>query len=217
MVEELHSVGVDVLIIDRNKERIDVYKRKATSAYIIDVRKLESLEKIIPDRVDAVIVDLGGNLEASIFVTHHLQKLKIKKILVCADSEEHAEILKIVGATKVVFPNREASKRVAPLLVSATLLNSIPIPGGLVIAETLIPAGLVGKTAAEGEVRKNFNIEIIAVKNDGKDEYNLITLEYRFVNSDSLLIFGTEDGLFRFSGYVQKEKKGIFFGFSASI
>ena len=209
MVEEFHSVGVGVLIIDRNKERIDLYKKKATSAYIIDVMKHESLERIISDQVDAVIVDLGSNLEASIFVTHQLNKLKIKRILVCADTDEHAEILKLVGATKVIFSNREAAKRVAPLLVSTTLLNCLPVPGDLVIAETLLPAGLAGKNVLEAELRKSFDLEIMAVKKNGKDEYCLIAPDYRFVSGDVLLIVGQEEGLVKFSGYIPKDKKSL--------
>ena len=63
---------------------------------------------------DAAIVDLGDRIEASILVTNYLKKLGVRAIIARAESQEHGEILDLVGATKVVFPNQEAARRIAP-------------------------------------------------------------------------------------------------------
>lgn len=207
MVEELSLTDVEVLIIDRNKERIEKYKSKATSAYITDVINVETLKKIIPENVDAVIIDLGDQLEVSILVTNYLNKMGLKRIVVRAENDEHGEILSIVGATQVVFPNREASKRIAPLLVSPSLFNYLPISSGMVIAEAPLPARYRGVTVMDANLRREYEINIIAVRKSDKEEYGFIAPEYRFAAEDILLIAGKEEKVAHFTGIVTVDKK----------
>jgi len=73
----------------------------------------------------------------------------------------------------VVFPNREAAKRITPLLISSTLLNYMPVSGKLVIAELEIPGHFWGKTVLEMDLRRKYGLNLISVRR-GAEEYGLL-------------------------------------------
>ena len=84
-----------------------------------------------------------------------------KTIIVKAETEAHGEILELVGASKVVFPNKEAAKRITPLLLSSVLLNYFPVSRKLVIVELEIPSHLIGKSTMEVDIRRQYNLNLI--------------------------------------------------------
>lgn len=205
--DELLELGAEILVIDRDTQVIDAYKDSNVTAYVLDVLNEESLKHILPATIDGVVIDLGSHIEASILATSYCRKLGIKNIVVKAETEAHAEILGIVGATRIVFPNREAAKRIAPLLLSSTLLSYLPVGGSLVIAEIAIPDAFFSKTILEVDIRKKHGLNLISVKNgDAGDEYTVIDPAYRFRPGDIGLFSGLEDSIARFSGQLDRAK-----------
>ena len=127
MLEELLEYDVEIMILDRDSNAIDAYKDLVSAAYVVDIIREETILELIPDSVDAVIIDLGKHLEASILVTNYLKKHGVQRIVAKAETDQHGEILDIVGATDIVFPNREAAKRITLPLLTSSLFNFVPI------------------------------------------------------------------------------------------
>lgn len=200
VVEELSQLGVELLVLDRDRELLEQYDQKATVAYCADALNRETVRQLIPEAIDAVIVDLGRHMEASILVTSYLKKLGVRQIVVKGESDEHGEILQLVGATRVVFPDREAAKRILPLLVSSALFTFLPISRGVVVAEIHVPPALAGKTLQEADVRRRQGVNIVAMKGSEAEEYDFPSTDYRFLPSDVLLVTGAEEKVAEFSG-----------------
>jgi trk system potassium uptake protein TrkA len=199
VLDELLEMNVEVLIIDKDRDVVDAYKDSSATAIVMDVMNAENLRHALPATVDAVIIDMGDRIEASILTTSYCKKIGIKTIIVKAETEAHGEILNLVGATKVVFPNREAAKRITPLLISSTLLNYLPVSGKLVIAEMEIPNHFWGKTVLETDLRRKYALNLISVRR-GTEEYGLFAPEYRFQEGDIALVSGTDEALEAFTG-----------------
>jgi trk system potassium uptake protein TrkA len=70
VLEELILLDCEILLIDRDREVIEFYKDQVTEAYIADVINQETMERLLPDDVDVVILDLGNNIEASILAVN---------------------------------------------------------------------------------------------------------------------------------------------------
>jgi len=177
----------------------------ASSAYIIDVTSTDALKKIVPDHIDAAVVDMGNNLEPAILVVNYLRKMNVRRIVVHAETDDQAEILKIVGATQVVFPDLEAAKRVAPLLASSTIFHNLPIAGGITITEVRVPDRYVGKTLIEADLRKEHKINIIAGRKESEEGFRFVQPDHRFMENDVLMIAGEDAGVARFSGQAPGE------------
>ncbi len=198
VLEELLDLGADVMIIDKDREVIDSYRDHPVTAIAMDIVNEENLRKALPPGLDGAVIDMGDKIEASILATSYCRKLGIPRIFVKAVTEGHAEILEMVGATKIVFPNREAAKRITPLLVSSGLLNYLPVSGNLVIAELVVPERLFGLSLLEANLRKNHGINLISVRN-GEEEYGLFSPEYRFRPGDVALVSGLDESVEAFA------------------
>jgi len=208
VVDELQLMGVEIIIIDKDRELIEKYKDVVHAAYIVDVSDENVIKKLIPKSVDAVILDLKSNLEVTILVTNYLQKMSVENIIVKAISDKHGEILEMVGATQIIYPDLEAARRVTPLLVSDTLYNFVPISSGLVMAEIFVPSKLVGKTLIETNLRYKEGVNIVAIKKDESSEYSFFVPDYKLGEKDILLAVGEEINIKKFTdaGYVKRDR-----------
>ncbi len=199
LLEEFLATDAEMIIIDKDREVIELYKDKVASAYIADVLNEEIIRKLIPPAIDAAIVDLGDRIEASILVTNYLKKLGVKEIIARAEGNEHGEILELVGATKVVFPNQEAAKRIAPFLISSQIFSYLPISTGLVVAEVKVPEKFYGKSLVEVDMRRQYNLNVIAYRKLDREEYFFYAPEYRLQGDDILLVGGREEDIDAFT------------------
>lgn len=211
VLDELVEADCEVILIDKRRELIDLYKDSVTSAYIADVINEETINKLIPVDIDAVVVDLGDNIEASILVTKYLKNINIRNIVVKAETDQHGEILEIVGADHVVFPYREAAIRVIPMLVSSLLFNYMSIGNGLVMAEILVPETFIGQSLIEANIRANRGINVVAIRNEETgDSFNFSTPEMRLQIGDVLLVVGKEQDVTSFAeAELLERKKGF--------
>ena len=207
MVEELSQLGCELLLIDKKKEVIELLKDKVSSSYIADVINEETIRKIVPEEIDGAVVDLGDSIEVSILVTNYLKKMGIKTIMAKAETDEHGEILKLVGASHVIFPNREAAKRIAPIITSSQVFQYLPISESLVIAEVQLNPKFYGKTLIEADFRKTCDLNVIAIKSNESEDYSFFTPDYKLLPRDLLLVAGSVEAINKFSGTTLRQKK----------
>lgn len=218
MLEELVEVTNEIIIIDKDKEIIEKYKDVAQAAYVTDAINEVALSKIIPDGIDAVIVDLGGKIEVSIMTTNYLKKLGVKNIMVKAQTDEHGEVLSMVGATQVIFPDREAAKRITPMLASSLLFNFMPISENLALAEVKANSFCLGKTLIDANLRKEFGLNVVAMRKIDTDDFQFIKDPlYVFTEEDVLLVAGSEDGIAKFSSLEKATEKKSTTGYFKSL
>lgn len=200
MLEELLEYTNEIIIIDKDKDVVDKYKDKARAAYITDAINEAALKRIIPQQIDAVIVDLGGKIEVSIMTTNYLKKMGIREIIVKAQTDEHGEVLKMVGATRVVFPDLEAAIRITPMLASSIMFNFMPISRNFALAEVRATGECVGKSLLEANLRKAYGLNVVALRKADSDEFDFISdPSYVFSGDDILLVAGSEDNIHAFS------------------
>lgn len=207
MLEELNEIDAEVIILDKDREVIDKYKEFARDAYVTDAINQAALEKIVPTDIDAVIVDLSGALEVSIMATVFLHKIKIKEIIVKARSDEHGEILKMLGATRIVFPDLDAAQRIVPLLASKALFNYMQITDEFALAEIGVLTELIGKSLGESNIRAEYGLNVVAYRAEPPSAFTFIADgSFRFSSSNVLLVAGTEKAI---QAYIDKDEHDI--------
>jgi trk system potassium uptake protein len=200
MLERLSEISDDIVVIDKDKNMIEKAKDLARQALAADALNEKALGHLVPPRADAAIVDLGDSLEASIMVTSKLKALGIESIVVKTDTEERGRILEMVGATRVVYPDREAADQIAPLLASSELFAFMPIGPGIALGEVKAPKDVLGKTLVEADLRRSRNVNVVAVRIAGAQELSWVEPAYRIREDDSLLVAGSEKAIFGLSG-----------------
>jgi trk system potassium uptake protein TrkA len=207
MLERLSEISDDIVVIDKDKDMIEKAKDLAKQAFAADALNEKALGHLVPPRADAAVVDLGDSLEASIMATSQLKGLGIGSIVVKTDTEERGRILEMVGATRVVYPDREAADQVAPLLASSELFAFMPIGPGIALGEVKAPRDVIGKTLVEADLRRAKNVNVVAVRKAGAQELSWVDPAYRMGEEDSLLVAGSEKAIFGLSGENQPGRK----------
>jgi trk system potassium uptake protein TrkA len=192
----LCKLGNQVLVIDLNKKKIDQIKDKVTHAVIADATDKEVLAELVKDSVDAVIVGLGDNMEANILTTLHLKDMKVKRVIAKATSEEHGKILRAIGVTEVVFPEKDVAIRIAKELTDPNimdLIENISFAPEYSIATVAVPDKFVGKTLMELQLRSKYNIEVIAIRNVLSDTFHMVPgSDFKIPPDCALLIIGNK-------------------------
>ena len=208
VLEELLAVDVEVLIVDKSEAIISQYKNQVQAAYVADAIKEETIRKIVPADIDAAIIDLGDRTEVSILVANYLKKMGVRRIIAKAETDEHGEILRLVGATHVVFPNREAAKRVLPPLLSDTMFTYMPISDRLVLAEVRFPERFENKTLIDANIRNEHGLNVVAIKPGGAGEFVFVSPDYPISTDDTYLVVGSHDDLAKFGEWTEAEARG---------
>ena len=199
MIEELSALDCEIVIIDKDPLVIEALKDQVDGAYVADVQDREVIEKIIPRELDAAVVDLGHSLEASVLVTNYLSKWGVKRIVARASTDAHGEILKIVGASDVVFPSQEAARRITPLIAATLLLSYLPLSPRFILAELKVPKHLVGMSLQEADLEKDGVMNVVACREKGEGDYQFSRPDRILQEGDVLLVAGSHADLEGFS------------------
>jgi trk system potassium uptake protein len=178
----------EVLAIDTDPQKVNKIKDYVTEAVVADVRNKEILKELVSKDVDAVIIGLGDTLEASTLATLHLKELGIHNIIVKVVDETHGTILRKIGATEIINPEKESGARIAERLITPNMLDQIPLDPDYSIIEIAVPDKFAGRTLSELKLRTKYNIEIIAVKDILMDKFYIIPESNYKLSPDNILI-----------------------------
>ncbi len=154
----------EVLAIDVDQQRVDAVADSVHRALVLDARDLEALRSVVSADFDEAVVSMGENLEASILSTLHLHQLGVKSIRAKAITEDHAAILEMVGASQVIFPERETARRVAEQMMRPNLVDFLPLEQDYLIQDVPIPEVFAGRSIGELRLRTHFNALVLAVR-----------------------------------------------------
>ncbi len=198
---ELHSSGADLIVLDRDEEKVREMREYTDNAFVVRGLDKKTLMETGIQNCDVAVVCIGEQLDTSILTTLNLVSLGIPSVIAKSRSAEHGEILEKLGA-QVVYPERDMGVRLAHRLEASRMLDYIQLSEKLNISKLLAPEKMVGKTVLEVDLRKNFNVNIIAVENDGNLN-EMIRPDYRFRSGDILFLSGTREGMNRLSAWAE--------------
>ena len=196
VAKTLYEKGHEVLAIDKDTHKIEAAKLVSTHAVIMDSVDKESLEAVGIRDMDVVVVSLGPEMEGSILTVLHLSELGIKRIVAKALTEDHAKILEAIGATEVIYPEKDMAVRTALRLMSPNVMECLPLLSGVSIQEIAPPEKFIGKSLRDLDLRNKFGIQVIAIR-ELVPEKTVYVPKADFVvkDSDILIVMGDEKNL----------------------
>ena len=193
IAKTLYEEGHEVLAIDIDKDKIEAVKDYVTRAVTMDSADKENLKALGIQDIDIVIVSLGPQMEASILTVLYLHELKVKRIIAKALSEDHAKILESIGATDVIYPEKDMAIKLAHRLSSPNVLEYLPLSSGFSIQEIAPPEKFIGKTLKELDLRNKYGVQVIAIRELVPENTILIPkADFVIKESDILIIIGAE-------------------------
>lgn len=189
IAEKLYELKHEVMAIDINEERIASVLPIVTNAQIGDSTNEDFLATLGIDEFDLCIVAIGDNFQSSLETTSLLKELGAKMVVSRASREVHAKFLLRNGADEVVYPEHQLATWTAIRYSSDHIFDFIELDDDYAIFEVYIPDTWNNRTILDIDIRKKYNINIIAIKHEGDMILNL-SPDTRLSSKDTLLVLG---------------------------
>ena len=187
----LSERGMAVLGVDLNEPQVQQIKPYIEKAVIADATNKEVLEQLGIQDMDGVIVSVGDKIDVSILITLYLKELKVQNIIVKAITEDHGKILHIIGASEVIFPERDVAAKLAEQLANPNVLDTLRLGPDYSIVQFAPPESFMHKSLRELDIRQRYNVQVLAIKELVPE--NLIVVppsSYTIKDSDTMLVVG---------------------------
>ncbi len=186
---KLRELNHEVMAVDRNEDLVQEILPLVTSAQIGDSTNEEFLRSLGVDNYDVCIVAIGDDFQSSLETTSLLKELGAGMVVSRAATDVQEKFLLRNGADEVVYPEKQLARWTAIRCSADHILDYIEIDGDHAIFEVPIPKAWLGKTVGQVDIRKKFNINILAVKT-GRRLDSFITPDTMLSEEKTLMVMG---------------------------
>ena len=168
VAEKLYELDHQVMAVDKQEDRVEAVMSYVTNAQIGDSTNREFLETLGVSNFDVCIVAIASDFQSSLETTAYLKDLGAKMVVSRASRDVHARFLLRNGADEIVYPEKQVANWTAIRYSSEHIFDYVQLSDTHAIFEIEMPQNWVGKTIGQVDIRKKFNINIMALKRDGK-------------------------------------------------
>lgn len=195
---KLLNMGVEVMIADKNEDKINGLASKYTDALIANCMIEDNLRALDIPSFDACVVAIGDDFQSSLEITSLLKELGAKWVVSKATTEIQRKFLLRNGADEVVYPDRDTAEKLAVKLNSAKVFDYIELNEEYSIFEIAAPQKWAGKRLVDLNPRKKYGLNLLTVKK-GEKVVDTLDANYVFEAGDHMLVFGKTDKILAFT------------------
>lgn len=188
---KLNSMNCHVMAVDNNEERVNAVLPYVTDGIIGDSTNENLLSSLGVKDYDACIVAIGDDFQSSLETASLLKELGAKKVIARASRGVQEKFLLRNGADEVVYPEKQLAAWTAVRCVSDNVLDYIELGNDYSIFEIAVPENWVGKSILDLDVRRKYNVNVLAVRKHGDLKVEAV-LDDELQATDSLLVLGRE-------------------------
>lgn len=193
---ELERLGHEVLAVDSDDQAVEDVADFVTHAVRADVTDIDTLRNLGAQEFDIAVVAIGTDERASILSTVLLKQIGVRYVLAKAHNRLHGDILKMVGADRVVYPEMETGTRVAhTLLMPGAVTDYFDVGPGYGLVK-ISSSTFAGKTIEELNLRAGYNVTPLFLRRGDRIIINPHRGE-QLGEGDELIVAGLDEHLAR--------------------
>ena len=196
VAQELNDLGHEIMAVDDDEERVNSILPYVTNAQIGDSTNESFLRSLGIDNYDVCIVTIGNNFQGSLETTYYLKELGAKYVVSRAEQDGQAKFLLRNGANEVLYPEKQVAKWAAIRYSSEHILDYIELDDTHSMFEVSVPEAWDGLSIGQLDVRRKYNINIMAVKKSGKLSLS-VTPDTVLAKDQTMLVLGEYKSLQR--------------------
>jgi trk system potassium uptake protein TrkA len=205
----LAEKGAQVFAFDNREEKIESIKDDVAFAVTLDTTDAKALAAQNIHEMDAVVVAIGENFEATVLTSVHLIDLGVKRIIARASGNDQRLILEKIGIKEILTPEDEVAFVIREKLLNPSILSFLQLPDDYEIAEIKPPKGTINRTIEDIDFRNKYQLTLVTMKREydikKKGQYEVEQHVIGVPNSDTiiesrdtLVVFGTAKHVQRF-------------------
>jgi trk system potassium uptake protein TrkA len=199
---EMQALGNEIIGVDVSRSIVQSLSGEIRQVIEADATSEATLRDLGISNLDGAVVAIRDP-EPSIMTTLLLKKLGVPYVVARATSALHEEILKLAGANRVIFPEREMAVRLAHEVAVPDVVDYLSISSDMGINKLMVPKSLVGKTYREADLENRFKIRIMATIRRDRVVFGT-SLTDNFEANDVLIVSGRDDDLRKLADIAEK-------------
>ena len=168
IVEELVGNGADVIAIDSDEEAVKKISGLLPTVAVANSTDDEALKDLGIKDVDAAIVAYGSHIEASILTTVILKEMGVKSIIVRVDDAYYLPILKKLGATEVIMPQKAAGIALANRLGNEDFKDFYKLDDKYSVVSIVINNAYVPEQLKDLSSKDKYGVNIVLIMRNGR-------------------------------------------------
>lgn len=209
IAKRLAEKGAQVFAFDPDEERIEGIKDEVAYAVTLDATDRRALQTQNVEELDAAVVAIGENFEATVLTCVHMLDLGVKRVIARASGDHQRLILEKIGVTEILTPEIEVADVVKEKLLNPNIISFLQLPDDHEIAEIKAPKGCWNRTIDEMGFRNKYEMTLITIKREyavtrnGEDftEEHIIGVpksDEKITQKDTLVVFGEAKSVEKF-------------------
>ena len=194
---QLNEMGHEIMAVDINEERVNRILPFVTNAQIGDSTDASFLESLGIGNFDICFVTIGGSFQNSLETTSLLKELGANLVISRAERDVQEKFLLRNGADRVVYPEKQVAKWASIRYADDHILDYMEVDASHAIFEVAIPDEWIGRSVGELDIRRRYNINILAVKKE-RDVSVTISVDTVLEADSTLLVLGDYKAIQKF-------------------
>jgi trk system potassium uptake protein TrkA len=206
LVEELIKLEAEVLVIDKDYDKIEKVAKALTNTVCLDSTDVEALKEVGISNYDKVVVATGMDVDNSILTTLILKDLGVKEVYVKVQSDYHAKVVEKLGVDHehLIWPERSTGIRLAKVLVSNSFLDFFELDEDYSFITIKATDKVVGHNLLDLDIRRNYQVNIVAVRRN--NQIMIPSSDTPLEDEDELLLVGHNDNIKKFTKWLNGRK-----------
>lgn len=159
----LADTGNEVIVADRNSEKIELIKDKVSHAVALDATNENAYHALPLKNTDIAVIAIGVDEGAAIMSTAIVKKISKAKIISRSSSAVQDTIFEAMGVDQIIHPEQEYAERMTKKINLKGSIDNFEIDDEYLVSEVEICDSMVDKTVISSKFRKNYNLNIITI------------------------------------------------------
>lgn len=194
---QLNEMGHEIMAVDINEERVNKILPFVTNAQIGDSTDASFLESLGIGNFDICFVTIGGSFQNSLETTSLLKELGARLVISRAERDVQEKFLLRNGADRVVYPEKQVAKWASIRYADDHILDYMEVDASHAIFEVEVPDEWLGRSVGELDIRRKYNINILAVKKE-REVSVTISVDTVLEADSTLLVLGDYKAIQKF-------------------
>ena len=194
---QLNEMGHEIMAVDINEERVNRILPFVTNAQIGDSTDASFLESLGIGNFDICFVTIGSSFQNSLETTSLLKELGANLVISRAERDVQEKFLLRNGADRVVYPEKQVAKWSSIRYADDHILDYMEVDASHAIFEVAIPDEWIGRSVGELDIRRRYNINILAVKKE-REVSVTISVDTVLEADSTLLVLGDYKAIQKF-------------------
>ena len=194
---QLNEMGHEIMAVDIYEERVNKILPFVTNAQIGDSTDASFLESLGIGNFDICFVTIGGSFQNSLETTSLLKELGARLVISRAERDVQEKFLLRNGADRVVYPEKQVAKWASIRYADDHILDYMEVDASHAIFEVEVPDEWLGRSVGELDIRRRYNINILAVKKE-REVSVAISVDTVLEADSTLLVLGDYKAIQKF-------------------